>query len=109
MSLMVCMSIKASISCGIKVSISVSTPTFWSAKNPAHDKPSATIKMGIENFISTTYTEGPKLVAQLQQHVQEYQVDVMEAVRVQTLHNLDNGLKEIVLENGGKLLSKMRN
>jgi alkyl hydroperoxide reductase subunit F len=33
--------------------------------------------LGIENFISVPYTEGPKLAAQLEQHVAENAVDVM--------------------------------
>lgn len=34
--------------------------------------------MGIENFISVPYTEGPKLAAQLEAHVGEYDIDVMK-------------------------------
>ncbi len=33
--------------------------------------------LGIENFISVPYTEGPKLAAQLEAHVAEYEIDVM--------------------------------
>src|SRR5690606_39765164 len=33
--------------------------------------------VGIENFISVPYTEGPKLVASLEQHVKEYDIDVI--------------------------------
>lgn len=33
--------------------------------------------MGIENFISVKYTEGPKLAASLEEHVKEYNVDLM--------------------------------
>ena len=33
--------------------------------------------MAIENFISVQYTEGPKLAAALEQHVLQYDVDVM--------------------------------
>ncbi len=35
--------------------------------------------MAIENFISVQHTEGPKLVAALENHVREYGVDVMNA------------------------------
>lgn len=38
--------------------------------------------VGIENFISVPYTEGPKLVNQLEQHVTEYAVDVMSGQKV---------------------------
>src|SRR5690554_6801566 len=33
--------------------------------------------MSIENLISVPYTEGPKLVAAMEQHVKEYDVDIM--------------------------------
>jgi len=33
--------------------------------------------MAIENFVSVAHTEGPRLVAELEQHVAEYDVDVM--------------------------------
>ena len=39
--------------------------------------------MAIENFISVPYTEGPKLVAALEQHVKEYDVDVMNLQRAE--------------------------
>lgn len=35
--------------------------------------------MAIENFISQKYTEGPKLAAALEEHVNDYEVDVMKA------------------------------
>ena len=38
--------------------------------------------MGIENFISMLYTEGPKLVASLEQHVKEYGVEIITNQRV---------------------------
>jgi alkyl hydroperoxide reductase subunit F len=34
--------------------------------------------MAIENFVSVPYTEGPKLATALEQHVKEYDVDVMD-------------------------------
>ncbi len=34
--------------------------------------------VGIENFISVKATEGPKLVANLEEHVRDYEVDVMD-------------------------------
>jgi alkyl hydroperoxide reductase subunit F len=37
--------------------------------------------MGIENFISVPYTEGPKLASALEQHVLEYDVDIMNLQR----------------------------
>src|SRR3546814_12179 len=38
--------------------------------------------MAIENFISVPYTEGPKLVAALEQHVKDYDVDVMDLQQI---------------------------
>ena len=37
--------------------------------------------MSIENFISVPHTEGPKLAAALEQHVKDYEVDVMDRQR----------------------------
>ena len=41
--------------------------------------------MGIENFISVKRTEGPKLVASLEEHVKEYDIDVMNLQRAKRL------------------------
>jgi len=41
--------------------------------------------MGIENFISVGYTEGPKLASALEAHVREYDVDLMNLQRVKKL------------------------
>ncbi|CAM3615984.1 alkyl hydroperoxide reductase subunit F [Brevibacillus invocatus] len=60
--------------------------------------------MGIENFISVKYTEGPKLAASLEEHVKEYNVDVMNLQRAKRLEKKD--LIEIELENGAVLKSK---
>ncbi|PAQ14080.1 alkyl hydroperoxide reductase subunit F [Bacillaceae bacterium SAOS 7] len=60
--------------------------------------------MGIENFISVKYTEGPKLAASLEEHVKEYDVDIMNLQRAKRLEKKD--LIEIELENGAVLKSK---
>ncbi|CAG7654028.1 alkyl hydroperoxide reductase subunit F [Paenibacillus allorhizosphaerae] len=60
--------------------------------------------MGIENFISVKYTEGPKLVASLEEHVKEYGIDVMKLQRVKRLEKKD--LIEVELESGAVLKSK---
>ncbi|WP_026695875.1 alkyl hydroperoxide reductase subunit F [Peribacillus kribbensis] len=60
--------------------------------------------LGIENFISVKYTEGPKLVASLEEHVKEYGVDVMNLQRAKRLEKKD--LIELELENGAVLKSK---
>lgn len=63
--------------------------------------------MAIENFISVSETEGPKLAAALEQHVREYEVDIMNLQRATALKPAgDDGLVEIVLENGASLKSR---
>ncbi|WP_422135519.1 MULTISPECIES: alkyl hydroperoxide reductase subunit F [unclassified Endozoicomonas] len=65
--------------------------------------------MAIENFISVKETEGPKLVANLEQHVLDYDVDVMSNQRASALieNNRSAGeLVEIQLESGASLKSK---
>lgn len=64
--------------------------------------------MAIENFISVPYTEGPKLAASLEQHVHEYDVDVMNLQRAEQLIPTDRegGLHEIRLANGASLKAK---
>jgi alkyl hydroperoxide reductase subunit F len=60
--------------------------------------------MGIENLIGTKYTEGPKLVAQLEEHVKEYAVDVFNLQRAKSISRRD--LVEVELESGARLKSK---
>jgi alkyl hydroperoxide reductase subunit F len=60
--------------------------------------------LGIENFISVKHTEGPKLVASLEEHVKDYGIDVMNLQRAKSLKKKD--LVEIELENGAILKSK---
>lgn len=60
--------------------------------------------MGIENFIGTKYTEGPKVAASLEEHVKEYDIDVMNLQRAKRLEK--NEFVEIELENGALLKSK---
>jgi len=63
--------------------------------------------MAIENFISVQYTEGPKLAAALEQHVREYEVDIMNLQRATKLVPAGaDGLVEVQLENGASLKSK---
>ncbi len=63
--------------------------------------------MGIENFISVQHTEGPKLAAQLEQHVREYDVDIMN---LQTATELipagADGLHEVKLSSGASLKAR---
>ena len=64
--------------------------------------------MGIENFASISYTEGPKLAASLEQHVADYDVDVMRMQRAVSLTPArePGGFIEIGLENGATLKSR---
>lgn len=63
--------------------------------------------MGIENFISVQHTEGPKLAAQLESHVKEYEVDVMNLQKATALApGGEGGLHEVKLENGASLKAK---
>lgn len=41
--------------------------------------------LGIENFISVPETEGPRMAAQLEQHVRQYDVDIMNLQRAEAL------------------------
>ncbi|MCX4189121.1 alkyl hydroperoxide reductase subunit F [Methylophaga sp. OBS3] len=61
--------------------------------------------MAIENFISVKETEGPKLVAALEEHVKEYEVDVMNLQRASKLTK-KGSMVEVSLESGATLLSK---
>lgn len=60
--------------------------------------------LGIENFISVNYIEGPQLVAKLEEQVKEYGIDVMKLQRATRLDK--NDLIEVELENGAVLKSK---
>ncbi len=63
--------------------------------------------MAIENFISVNETDGPKLARALENHVREYDVDIMNLQRAaQLIPGSDGGLHEIKLENGGSLKAK---
>lgn len=58
----------------------------------------------IENFISVKETEGPKLAQALEEHVKDYNIDVMNLQRAKRLEKKD--LIEVELENGAVLRSK---
>lgn len=60
--------------------------------------------LGIENFISTPYTEGPKLMANVEAHVNDYDIDVMKSLQAKNLEKKD--LFELELDNGAILKSK---
>ncbi|HEX9195578.1 MAG TPA: alkyl hydroperoxide reductase subunit F [Azonexus sp.] len=60
--------------------------------------------LAIENFISVKETDGPKLVMGLEEHVRDYDVDIMNLQRAAQLKAGD--LVEVTLENGAVLKSK---
>jgi len=60
--------------------------------------------LGIENFISIKYIEGPKLAASLEEHAKEYGIDIMNLQKASRLEKKD--LIEVELENGAVLKSK---
>jgi alkyl hydroperoxide reductase subunit F len=60
--------------------------------------------LGIENLIGTKYTEGPKLVASLEEHVKEYAVDIHNLQRAKSIER--NGMIKVELESGATLKSK---
>lgn len=60
--------------------------------------------MSIENFISVPMTEGPKLSAALEAHVNDYDVDVIKNLRAKSLEKKD--LIEVTLDNGALLKTK---
>jgi alkyl hydroperoxide reductase subunit F len=65
--------------------------------------------MGIENFISVKATQGPKLSASLEEHVKEYNVDIMSEQKANNIigaEETDDGLVHITLESGAMLKSR---
>jgi NADH-dependent peroxiredoxin subunit F len=65
--------------------------------------------MGIENFISVSATEGPKLAAALEQHVRDYDVDVMNLQRAEKLvpaSETAHGYNELQLASGATLKAR---
>jgi alkyl hydroperoxide reductase subunit F len=61
--------------------------------------------LGIENFVSVPYTEGPKFSAALEAHVRAYDVDVMNGQRAAALEPSaqPGGLATVRLANGAEL------
>jgi alkyl hydroperoxide reductase subunit F len=61
--------------------------------------------MDIENFVSVQRTEGPKLATALEQHVKDYDVEIMNLQKAAKLipATSEGGYHEVVLENGASL------
>ncbi|OPG72869.1 alkyl hydroperoxide reductase subunit F [Pseudomonas ogarae] len=63
--------------------------------------------MAIENFISVQETEGPKLAVALEEHVKQYDVDIMNLQRADGLvPGKDGGLHEVKFASGASLKAK---
>ncbi|RQW64084.1 alkyl hydroperoxide reductase subunit F [Vibrio viridaestus] len=65
--------------------------------------------MAIENFISVKRTEGPKLAADLGEHLKEYGVDIItdqQVDRIMGAENTSDGYIQVNLESGATLKSK---
>ena len=64
--------------------------------------------MAIENFISVSHTEGPRLAAALEQHTKDYDVDVMTMQQATALTPATEpgGLVTVTLANGARLTSR---
>ena len=64
--------------------------------------------LGIENLPGTPYTEGPKLAGELERHVREYDVDLMNLARAVKLVPADRegGLHRVELANGASLSAR---
>ncbi len=62
----------------------------------------------IENFISVSKTEGPKLSAAMENHIRDYEVDIMALQTAKRLTSAaqEGGLIEIETESGAKLKAK---
>lgn len=64
--------------------------------------------VGIENFISVKATEGPKLAANLEEHVRDYDVDIMTEQRASRVIAAEQvgDLIQVELESGATLKSR---
>ena len=65
--------------------------------------------MAIENFISVKKTEGPKLSASLEEHVRQYDVDIMtqqKASNIIQASETEHGYIEVELESGASLIAR---
>ncbi|MCR6632902.1 MAG: alkyl hydroperoxide reductase subunit F [Magnetospirillum sp.] len=64
--------------------------------------------MAIENFVSVSHTEGPKLGAALEAHVKDYDVDVMNLQKAEKLvpAKVPGGLIEVRLASGATLRAR---
>lgn len=63
--------------------------------------------MSIENFVSVRKTEGPAFAAALEEHMKDYEIDLIKNVRADKLLPGENGaLHTVQFEGGGQLQAK---
>ncbi|PSV37063.1 alkyl hydroperoxide reductase subunit F [Photobacterium sp. GB-210] len=65
--------------------------------------------MSIENFISVKETQGPRLAASLEEHVKQYNVDIMSEQRVNNIveaADTEDGYTHVYLESGAMLKAR---
>ncbi|MCC6075151.1 alkyl hydroperoxide reductase subunit F [Pseudomonas sp. GCM10022188] len=64
--------------------------------------------LAIENFISVQETEGPKLARALEEHVRQYEVDILNLQRASALIPAEtgDGLHTVQFANGGELKAR---
>ncbi|PTJ63920.1 alkyl hydroperoxide reductase subunit F [Staphylococcus saprophyticus] len=59
----------------------------------------------IENFVTVKETDGPKFSSALEDHIKQYDVDVMTGIRASDIEKTDDGIV-VTLDNGAQLTSK---
>src|SRR3546814_14660828 len=62
--------------------------------------------MSIENFVSVQDTDGPRLAAQMEQHVRQYEDDIMNLQRAAALEPGADGVTTVKLESGASLRAR---
>lgn len=62
--------------------------------------------LGIENVPGIKYTEGPKYMASMKEHVKSYPVEIFEGVLAESFKKLENQNIEVSLSDGSILESK---
>lgn len=59
----------------------------------------------IENFVTVKEIDGPKFSSALEDHIKQYDVDVMTGIRASDIEKTDDGIV-VTLDNGAQLTSK---
>lgn len=62
--------------------------------------------MSIENLVSVPHTEGPKLAADLERHMSEYEIELVRSQQAAGLSEGEDGLTVLDLANGAALSGK---